>query len=198
MLLPRLDLQLQSSAHMQDSPPTPVPVGRHHPTGRSSDASRGAATLWECGSPPAPPAPHRAPTHKFSPKFSSFLLFSSFLHIEQRKQTTFPELFSCRLGGPPRLFGDVRLWPTIMPMRFSNGMENEHQRTILGAAAPLLCPMGVAAMIERTDVHACICDFEIMMSRCNIARGLRFGAVDSCQGAGAEISACEAITSSRV
>lgn len=63
-----------------------------------------------CGSPaqPRPTGPHRAPTHKFSPKFSGFLLFSSFLHIEQRKQTTFPELFSCRLGGPPRFLSGRR------------------------------------------------------------------------------------------
>lgn len=92
--------------------PNPVPTcktarqlpSRHHPTaGRSSDARCGAGSHTVAHSQPRPTGPHRAPTHKFSPKKSGFLLFSSFLHIEQRKQTTFPELFSCRLGGPPRL-----------------------------------------------------------------------------------------------
>lgn len=110
-----------------------------------------------CGSPaqPRPTGPHRAPTHKFSPKFSGFLLFSSFLILNNAKK---PHSRNCFLVGwevrCASSRGGVSLWPTIMPMRFSNGMENEHQRTILGAAAPLLCPMGVAAMIERTDDHA--------------------------------------------
>lgn len=146
--------------------PNPVPTcrtarqlpSRHHPTaGRSSDVDVArAATLWLIPSR-APPAPTALPPINSPQKnlaSSSSLLFSILNNANK------PHSRNCFLVGwevRRASSGGVRLWPTIMPMRFSNGMENEHQRTILGAAAPLLCPMGVAAMIERTDVHACTC-----------------------------------------